>query len=166
MSSDIHFRVTVSISLLFLKIWNCVSLVVSAYWNIEVVLCHSHFIHFYWRQASPDKELMCGLIYLILDLRFWKKCVLKICGSTHIATFLLAVTHHNNALSLLPVLLSLQIPVSAYNSNPFAVSHHSQAKPSQSVNWGRRLARSASRRPPVCLPFLRLTALLGSVTDS
>jgi hypothetical protein len=24
------------------------------------------------------------------------------------------------------------------------------AKPSQSVNWGRRLARSASRRPPVC----------------
>jgi len=42
----------------------------------------------------------------------------------------------------------------------------SQAKPSQSVNWGRRLARSASRRPPVCYPFLRLTALLGSVTDS
>ena len=26
----------------------------------------------------------------------------------------------------------------------------SQAKPSQSSNWGRRLARSASRRPPVC----------------
>ena len=26
----------------------------------------------------------------------------------------------------------------------------SQAKPRQSVNWGRRLARSASRRPPVC----------------
>jgi hypothetical protein len=25
-----------------------------------------------------------------------------------------------------------------------------QAKPSQSSNWGRRLARSASRRPPVC----------------
>ena len=25
-----------------------------------------------------------------------------------------------------------------------------QAKPSQSVNWGRRLARSASRRPLVC----------------
>ena len=24
------------------------------------------------------------------------------------------------------------------------------SKPSQSVNWGRRLARSASRRPPVC----------------
>jgi len=24
------------------------------------------------------------------------------------------------------------------------------AKPSQSSNWGRRLARSASRRPPVC----------------
>jgi hypothetical protein len=26
----------------------------------------------------------------------------------------------------------------------------SQAKPSQSSNWGRRLARSSSRRPPVC----------------
>jgi len=26
----------------------------------------------------------------------------------------------------------------------------SQAKPSQSVNWGRRLALLASRRPPVC----------------
>ena len=41
-----------------------------------------------------------------------------------------------------------------------------QAKPSQSVNRGRRLTRSASRRPPVCYPFPRLTALLGSVTDS
>jgi hypothetical protein len=36
---------------------------------------------------------------------------------------------------------------------------------SQSANWGRRLARSASRRPPVCLLFLRVTALLGTVTD-
>jgi hypothetical protein len=39
-------------------------------------------------------------------------------------------------------------------------------KPSQNANWGRRLARSASRRPPVCWSFLRLTALLGSVTDT
>ena len=27
---------------------------------------------------------------------------------------------------------------------------YTTAKPSQSVNWGRRLARCASRRPPVC----------------
>jgi len=47
------------------------------------------------------------------------------CGSTHIATFLLAVTHHSNATSLLPVLLSLQTPVSAHNSKPCAVTHHS-----------------------------------------
>jgi len=26
----------------------------------------------------------------------------------------------------------------------------SEAKPSQSVNWRRRLVRSASRRPPLC----------------
>ena len=33
------------------------------------------------------------------------------------------------------------------------------------LTGGRRLARSASRRPPGCLPFLRLTALLGTVAD-
>jgi len=36
-----------------------------------------------------------------------------VCGSTHIATFLLAVTHHSNTLPLLPILLLLQTPVSA-----------------------------------------------------
>ena len=36
------------------------------------------------------------------------------------------------------------------NINEFNPLHTSQAKPSQSSNWGRRLARSASRRPPVC----------------
>jgi hypothetical protein len=41
-----------------------------------------------------------------------------------------------------------------------------QAKPSQSVNRGRRLAQSASRRPPVCLPYLRIIALLGFITDT
>jgi len=41
-----------------------------------------------------------------------------------------------------------------------------QAKPSQSSNWGRRLVWSASRCPPVCQPFPRLTAQLDSVTDA
>jgi len=35
-------------------------------------------------------------------------------------------------------------------------------KPSQSSNWGRRPAWSASRHPSVCYPFLRLSALLDS----
>ena len=39
------------------------------------------------------------------------------------------------------------------------------AKPAKVLTGGRRLARSASRRPPVCLPFRRVTALLGTVTD-
>ena len=39
-----------------------------------------------------------------------------ICGSTHVATFQLAVTHHSNATSLFPILLSLQTSVSAHNS--------------------------------------------------
>ena len=49
----------------------------------------------------------------------------KMCGSTHRATFQLAVTHHSNTPSLFPILLSLQTPVSAHNSEPSAVSHHS-----------------------------------------
>jgi len=36
-----------------------------------------------------------------------------------------------------------------HNSNP-SQAKPSQAKPSQRVNWGRRLARSASRHPLVC----------------
>ena len=43
----------------------------------------------------------------------------------------------------------------------------SQAKSSQSSNWGEgRLPRSASRHPPVCQPFPCLTAQLGSMTDT
>jgi hypothetical protein len=41
------------------------------------------------------------------------------------------------------------------------------AKPTnQSANRGRRLARSASRRPSVCLAIPALTALLGFLTDT
>ena len=39
------------------------------------------------------------------------------------------------------------------------------SQPAKVLTGGRRLAPSASRRPPVCLPFLRVTALLGTVTD-
>ena len=39
-------------------------------------------------------------------------------------------------------------------------------KPSQCSNRGRRLALGASRRPPVCYPFLRVIAKLGSITDT
>ena len=38
------------------------------------------------------------------------------CGSTHIATFQLAVIHHSNTTPLSPILLSLQTPVSAHSS--------------------------------------------------
>ena len=57
------------------------------------------------------------------------------------------------------VTMNLKTPIGSYrqlcpqtldgtvNGN-HSVSAHSQ--PSRSSNWGRRLARSASRRPPVC----------------
>jgi hypothetical protein len=40
--------------------------------------------------------------------------------------------------------------IGADSAENYVQAKPSQAKPSQIVNWGRRLARSASRRPPVC----------------
>jgi len=55
---------------------------------------------------------------------------------------------------------------SVSDSYSFRLMIWCQAKPSQNVNWGRKLARSASRRPLVCMPFLHLTLSLDSITDT
>ena len=56
------------------------------------------------------------------------------------------ISHTTNVL-LFKFRCNIFIGVRIIKEMPGSVS---QAKPSQSVNWGRRLARSASRRPPVC----------------
>ena len=75
--------------------------------------------------------------------------------------------HTLHLFSSLP-LISQTLPLS--NSSLCSVqakrTFFSPAKPSQSSNWGWRLAQSASRRPPVRYPFLRLIAKLGSITDT
>jgi len=63
------------------------------------------------------------------------------------------------------------IPSQAKNQKPNQKPKTKSQKPSQAkvLTGGRRLAllvRSTSRRPSVCQPLLRLTALLGSVTDA
>jgi len=93
--------------------------------------------------------------------------------SQHIFSSLFLIPTHSLTHSLsLPLSLSLygHCCLHSQSSNRFQ-TQTTQAKPSmpiQSVKWGgRRLARSISLRlsSPVCLPFLRLTASLGSVTD-
>ena len=54
----------------------------------------------------------------------------------------------------------VQPPISSY-SQSLVATEPSQAKPSQSSNWRRRLARSASMRPPCLLAIAAFERIAG-----
>ena len=106
---------------------------------------HTHrYIHVHTTSAV-QQTIFTSRSFTFSQCYFW---VCR-CGNTHVTAHLLHTTYS-----------VLHLP-SQQNSDPWT-----QAKPSQSSKWGQGLARSAIRRPPVCWPFQRLIALLGSIRDT
>ena len=94
------------------------------HWQITPSCCHRQITSSNTELAVHFDVTSCPLILMLTSLS-WHCCCLSWC---RLEWFLW-------------LCLLLDADVEWFSAKP---------KPSQSVNWGRRLARSASRRPPVC----------------